>query len=58
MIINNILNKLEDLTFLKRSPDLLKMLKYVKITTAYNETFFVLWGLAPFWSSDLKQSNE
>ena len=25
---------------------------------AYNETYFVLWGLRPFWSSDLKQSND
>ena len=25
---------------------------------AYNETYFVLWALRPFSSSDLKQSNE
>ena len=27
---------------------------------AYNETylFYHIWGLLPFWSSDLKQSNE
>ena len=25
---------------------------------SYNETYFVLWGLRPFWSSDLKQANE
>ena len=25
---------------------------------AYNETYFALWGLRPFWLSDLKQSNE
>ena len=25
---------------------------------AYNETYFVLWGSRPFWSSGLKQSNE
>ena len=25
---------------------------------AYNETYFVLWGLRPFWLSDLEQSNE
>ena len=27
-------------------------------TMASNETYFVLWGLRPFWLSDIKQSNE
>ena len=45
-------NKLEDLTVLKRSPELLNNVKKrSRSTTAYNETYFVL-------SSDLKQSNE
>ena len=48
------MDKLEDLTVLKLSPD---PFNNVKIT-AYNETYFVLWGLQPFWSSDLKRSNE
>ena len=72
--------KLEDLTVLKRSPDLLNNVKigqdqlqlimkhilfyggcghFRQVTQlAYNETYFVLWGLRPFSSSDLKQSNE
>ena len=52
-------NKLEDLTVLKRSPDLLNNVKKrSRSTTAYNETYFVLWRLQPFWLSDQKQSNE
>ena len=53
--------RLEDLTVLKRSPDLLNnakigqdQLRLIMKHTLY----FVLWGLWPFWSSDLKQSNE
>ena len=57
----NLSNKLEDLKVLRRSPDLLNKVKIGQGFTAYNKTYFVLpylWGLQPFWSSDLKQSNE
>ena len=53
--------KLEDLNVLKRSPDLLNN---VKIRLAQlrlfmkHILFYHIWGLWPFWSSDLKQSNE
>ena len=50
--------ELEDLTVLKRSPDLLNNVKIGQDQLRLNETYFVLWGLRPFWSSDLKQSNE
>ena len=51
-------HKLEDLTVLKGSPDLLNIKNRSRSTTAYNDTYFVLWALQPFSSSDLKQSNE
>ena len=57
---SNIL-KLEDLKVLRRSPDLFK---YVKIGQGQLQLiinhilFYHIWGLQPFWSSDLKQSNE
>ena len=52
--------KLEDLKVLRRSPDLFNNVKIGQGFTAYNKTYFVLpyMGLQPFWSSDLKQSNE
>ena len=52
--------KLEDLKVLRRSPDLFNNVKIGQGLTAYNKAIFVLplWGLQPFWSSDLKQSNE
>ena len=39
---------------LKRSSDLINNVKIGQD----NETYFNSWGLWPFWSSDLKQSNE
>ena len=55
-----VLVKLEDLKVLRRSPDLFDNVKMSRSNTAYNKTYFVLpyLGLQPFWSSDLKQSNE
>ena len=53
--------KLEDLKVLRRSPDLFN---YVKIGQGQLQLiikhilFYHIWGLQPFWSSDLKQSNE
>ena len=52
------LEKLEDLTVLKRSPDLLNNVKIGQDQLQLKMKHFVLWGLRPFWSSDLKQSNE
>ena len=40
---------------LKRSPDLLNNVKIGQNQLQLKETYFVLWGLWPFWSSDLKQ---
>ena len=54
-------NKLEDLKVLRRSPDLFN---YVKIGQGQQQLiikhilFYHIWELQPFWSSDLKQSNE
>ena len=52
---------LEDLKVLRRSPDLFN---YVKIGQNQLQLiikhilFYHIWGLQPFWSSDLKQSNK
>ena len=53
--------KLEDLKFLKRSPDLLNngiigrgQLRLIMKHILFNN----IWGLRLFWSSDLKQSSE
>ena len=43
---------------LKRSHDLLNNVKKGQDQLRFYETYFVLWGLQPFWSSDLTQSNE
>ena len=54
-------HKLEDLKVLRRSPDLFN---YVEIGQGQLQLiikhilFYHIWGLQPFWSSDLKQSNE
>ena len=57
--LGDAITKLEDMTALKCSPDLLNNVKKrSRSTTAYNEKYFVLWGLPPFWSNDLKQSYE
>ena len=50
------LPKLEDLKVLRRSPDLLKNVKIVEgqlqlIMEQF--LFYHIWGLQPFWSSDL-----
>ena len=51
--------RLEDLTVLKRSPDLLNNVKIGQDQLQLiMKHIFVLWGLRPFWSSDLKQINE
>ena len=53
--------KLEDLKVLRRSPD---HFNKVKIGQGQLQLiikhilFYHIWGLKPFWSSDLKQSNE
>ena len=55
------IDKLENLKVLRRSPDLFD---YVEIGQGKLQLiikhilFYHLWGLQPFWSSDLKQSNE
>ena len=53
--------KLEDLKVLKRSPDLLNNVKIGQgqlwLIMKHN-LFYHISGLRPFWSSDLKQSNE
>ena len=57
-IFNN--NKLEDLKVLRRSPDLLNN---VKIGQSQPQLimeqilFYHIWGLQPFWSSDLNQGS-
>ena len=57
----NLLHKLEDLKALRRSPDLFN---YVEIGQDQLQLiikhilFYHIWGLQPFWLSDLKQSNE
>ena len=54
-------NKLEDLKVLRRSPDLFN---YVEIGQGQLQLiikhilFYHIWGLQPFWSSDIKESNE
>ena len=50
--------QLEDLTALKRSPDLLDNVKIGQDQLRLIMKHFVLLGLRPFWLSDLKQSNE
>ena len=53
--------KLEDLKVLRRSPDLFNNVKIGKgqlQLTIKHIWFYHIWGLQPFWSSDLKQSNE
>ena len=54
------MTKLEDLKVLRRSPDLFNNVKIGKGFTAIIKhiLFYHIWGLQPFWSSDLKQSNE
>ena len=54
--------KLEDPKVLRRSPDLFN---HVKIGQGQLQGILIkhillyhIWGLQPFWSSDLKQSNE
>ena len=53
--------RLEDLKVLRRSPDLFN---YVEIGQGHLQLiikhilFYHICGLQPFWSSDLKQSNE
>ena len=53
--------KLEDLKVLKRSPDLLNNVKIghgqLRLIMKHILLYHI-WGLWPFWSSDLKQSNE
>ena len=55
------IEKLEDLKVLRRSPD---VFNHVKIGQGQLQgilikhiLFYHIWGLQPFWSSDLKQSN-
>ena len=57
----NITEKLEDLKVMNRSPDLLNnvnmgqgQLRLIMKHILFNH----IWGLHPFWSSELKQSNE
>ena len=61
IFLNKSDRKLEDLKVLRRSPDLFN---YVEIGQGQLQLiikhilFYHIWGLQPFWSSDLKQSNE
>ena len=50
--------ELDDLTVLKRSPDLLDNVKIGQAQLRLIMKQFCSWGLGPFWSSDLKQSNK
>ena len=54
--------KQEDLRVLKRSPDLFNNVKIgqgqLPLIIIKHILFYHIWGLQPFWSSDLKQSNE
>ena len=50
--------KLEDLTLLKRSPDLLNNVKIGQDQLRLILKHICFLGVGPFWSSDLKQSNE
>ena len=53
--------KLEDLKVLRRSPDLLNNVKIGQGQLQLiikHILFYHIWGLKPFWSSDIKQSNE
>ena len=53
--------KLEDLKVLRRSPDLFYNVKIGQGQLQLiikHILFYHIWGLQPFWSSDLKQSNE
>ena len=55
-------DKLEDLKVLGRSPDLFNNEKIgqgqLPLILIKHILFYHIWGLQPFWSSDLKQSNE
>ena len=54
--------KLEDLKVLRRSPDLFNNVKIgqgqLPLISIKHILFYHIWGLQPFWESDLKQSNE
>ena len=53
--------KLEDLKVLRRSPDLFNNVKIGQgqlLLIIKHILFYNIWGLQPFWTSDLKQSNE
>ena len=53
--------KLEDLKVLRRSPDLCNNVKIGQgqlHLTIKHILFYCIWGLQPFWLSDLKQSDE
>ena len=50
--------KLEDLKVLKRSPDLLYNVKIGQDQLRLIMKHICFMGVAAFWSSDLKQSNE
>ena len=52
--------QLEDLKVLRRSPDLINNVKLVKVLRLIIKHILLyhIWGLQPFWSSDLKQSYE
>ena len=58
LLLINLIYKLDDLTVQKRSPDLINIVKIGQDQLQLIIKHFVLWGLRPFWSSDLKQSNE
>ena len=59
-IAGGVSKQLEDLKVLRRSPDLFN---YFEIGQGQLQLiikhilFYHIWGLQPFWSSDLKQSN-
>ena len=53
--------KLDDLKVLRRSPDLFNNVKIGQgqlLLIIKHILFYNIWGLQPFWTSDLKQSNE
>ena len=55
------IHKQEDLKFLRRSPDLFNNVKISQGQLRLiikHILFYHIWGLQPFWSSDLKKSNE
>ena len=51
------LEKLEDLKVLRRSPDILNNVKIgqgqLQLIMKKKNIFYHIWGLQPFWSSDL-----